>query len=219
MFFKIQQNFSITKLRMRVRNKRPKENVASYYHTIDFLIKLEKTCQINLSNVTFGWHQRSQLVICKSHPSKTADGCNVQLILRNRCQLRLLKWTKLLITVQVAQQKEMKTFGLEKLLEALLLIPINAFLDAIALGMFNFWLWILNYFKSSVLTYLDWKQIFLKPRGNSGSIFFPTFFFLRLLSVYGELNSCFLEMSARKCYKPRWTEWRPQLRKLFNVDF
>ena len=153
---------------MRVWNKRPKENVASYYHTIDILIKLE-----NMSNK----HQRSQVVICKSHPSKTADGCNVQLILRNRCQLRWLKWTKLLKTVQVAQQKEMKTFGLEKLLEALLLIPINAFLDAVALGLFNFWLWILNYFKSSVLTYLDWKQIFLKPKRNSGSIFFPTFFF------------------------------------------
>ena len=192
MFFNIQQNFSITKLRMRLWSKRPKENVALYIIIPSISsLNLKTTCQINLSNVTFGWHQRSQLVICMSHPSKTADGCNVQLILRNRWQLRLLKWTKLLITVQVAQQKEMKTFGLEKLLEALLLIPINAFLDAIALGMFNFWLWILNYFKSSVLTYLDWKQIFLKPRGNSGSIFFPTFFFWGCCQFMANLTLAF----------------------------
>lgn len=182
-------------------------------------LNLKTTCQINLSNVTFGWHQRSQLVICKSHPSKTADGCNVQLILRNRSgKITKVNWA-------TDNSSSCATKGDENLWPrktarslASNTGPINAFLDTVALGMFNFWLWILNYFKSSLLTYLDWKQIFLKPRGNSASIFFPTFF-LRLLSVYGELNSCFIEISARKCYKPRWTEWRRQLRKLFNVDF
>ena len=86
----------------------------------------------------------------------------------------------------------MKTYALEKSLKAFLLIPLMAFLDAVAFGTFlavKF-----EFFKVFFISRFTWKQIFL-PLGQRGSIFFPPFF-LRLVSIYGEPNACFLEVKV-----------------------